>query len=423
MGLWRALGAVLVMFMVWPVAPAPAAEASKAPRSRPVVIAIVGESGFNVLHSDFAAPSQGPPASVVGMPTHVSVALPRSGSFDARLHQAESGPLGHLKPGVLYTVSGTRVVGIISPRRDDASLNAEVDLFGDTDHGTGVASSAVGTRFGTAPNALLVMVLGATQEAWRWVAAQPWIDVVSTSYFGVGAVSDGSRIACVEGQALRQLAAEGKPVFSAAGNGDGLGEVAAPAGAPWVVHVGGVDASGRTWLPGQDSGDQGTTAITPNRPYDAGEQFSFAAASAFSLSGSAPFGGTSGAAPRMAGDAAMLIGAARRELGTSANGPRHSSLAWQGTLGARPTSGPLADGTFTSDELKQLLLHTATPALPASPARYLAEGYGAVTPKSLSFARAVLAGRATAPVRTPDDQAANVVAELRQATFSGARCG
>jgi hypothetical protein len=399
----------------------PKAHATTIP-AQPVVIAVIGEAGFNALHRDYQSESGRPVALPPGFPRHVTVTLPSRGTFDESLGAARRGALGHLQPGVLYTIANSRVIGVINPRRRDASHDQIVDLFADTDHGTGVTSAAVGSRHGTSPRSLLVVVLGATSEAWDWAASQPWIDVVSTSYFGVGAASEGSSALCSEGRALKRLVATGRPVFSAVGNGDQLGQLTTPAGTPWVFHAGGVDAQGHTWTPVQDSGEQGSTAITPNRPYDAGELFNFVAASAFSLGGEAPFGGTSGAAPRLAGDAANVVAFARKLVHSPPQRLPGEPLVRSGPNVKLPRSGPLADGILTAAELQLVLRATASPAESNSATRYLVEGYGAVNARSVSRAEAVLSGQLALPERSDEDRMAAIVLQARQVAFASPRC-
>ena len=120
----------------------------------PVVVAVLGEAGgVNVLHQDFRTPDGQTPAYPVGMPRPVMVALPHSGDFTSQREVLEAGPLGHLKPGVLYGVAGTRLllVNAGTTPYDGVQVNAL--------HATGVADSITGTRTGTDPKALVVLVL------------------------------------------------------------------------------------------------------------------------------------------------------------------------------------------------------------------------------------------------------------------------
>ena len=392
---------------------------------RPVVIAVVGDAGFNVLHQDFATADGRDPMLPAGFPRAVPVRLPSSGSFHDRLAAAEAGPLGHLKRDTLYRVLNTRVIGVIAPS-DTGQPAATVDLLADRLHGTGVASAAVGLHYGTAPNALLVFVVGEWSNSWKWVAAQPWIDLAVTSNYTPVDAADPTNIAntsCAGGAAIHDMAASGRLVFGSSGDNDQQGIVQAPLGLPDVYQVGGVNADGTPWAgvhPNESDPTFATGQVT--RPYVTGDLYSFMAASPDALTGASHFGGDSGAAPLTAGRAAMLLAAARGRLRTP-NTVRSGLLAWLGPAAQRPPKGPLADGQLTAAELSLVLRHTATRSLPDSPASYAVEGYGAVTPASTRVAGAVLAGVAALPDRSQDDADYAAVTQMRSVIFNSARCG
>jgi hypothetical protein len=418
-----ALGAVLASTVV---ATTSATAAPQAPTSvRPVVIAVVGDVGFNVLHHDFATTNGSDPALPAGFPHAVSVRLPTSGSFQERLARAEAGPLGHLKPDTLYRVRDTRIIGVIAPS-DIGQPATTTDVLADRLHGTGVTSAAVGLRYGTAPNALLVFVVGESSNAWKWVADQPWIDLAVTSNYTPVDAADPTNVAnatCAGGSEITRIAASGRLVFGSAGDDDQQGIVQAPLGLPDVYQVGGVNADGTPWAgvhPNESDPTFATGQVT--RPYVTGDLYSFMAASPDALTGPAPFGGDSGAAPLTAGRAATLLVAARQRLQTP-NALRPGLQAWAGTAVRPPARGPLADGRLTAAELSLLLRHTATHSLPDSPASYAVEGYGALAPSSMHLAKSVLAGTAALPDRSKDDADYAAVTAARSVIFNRARCG
>jgi hypothetical protein len=388
--------------------PALSARSPKRRPPPPVVIAVVETGGLNVLHQDFGAGGR-TVRLPSGMPAAEKITLPSTGSFDERLAKAGRGPLGSLPPG-LYRVAGTRIVGVYVPPGSEP-----VDLLADRVHATGTTSSAVGLKHGTNPEALLVFVPVATSEAWKWVADQEWIDVVSTSYYTL--VQSGSDApTCPARAAIGDIVASGRLVFSSAGNAEQAGPAFAPSGVPEAYQVGGVDENGFTYVP--DPQDQ-EPSITPTRPYETGDRFAFPAADPDSLDGSVPFGGTSGATPSTAGRAAELIGFARRLLGGGA-AKRVLATSRQGVQ--PPPSGPLADGDLSSSELIEVLHNTAIPALPAFPTRYLVEGYGAVNAQSIAAAKRVLAGKEPLPERPDDDMVHAQVEQLRGSFFPPVRC-
>lgn len=382
------------------VATLPAVAAPAQP-PRPVV-AVVGDRGLNVLHEEFRTRDGSTPRYPAGMPRPVLVDLPRSGDFADRMDALRQGPLGSPRADTLYAVRGTRLLVYVPPGHDD--------VLTDRAHGTGVAASVGGARTGSAPDALVVFVPGGGEASYDWVADQRWIDVASTSVYSIPTTEP-----CAGAKPVRRLHADGGLLFSSSGNTtDSAEPLMVPNGLPEVYQVGGVDRTGRTYAPPHPEEPEPAFAVANVvRPYETGARFSFPAASGDDLSGSQPFGGTSGATPTVAGYAAGLITEARRLLGAA--GPRtDASLVSRRAGGPRPPGrGPLADGRFTRDELVRLLHHTAVPAEPGSPARYALEGYGATTPMSHARALAVLRGAAAEPQRPEEDAAHDQVEQLR----------
>lgn len=387
-------------------------------RLSPPVVAVIGETpGVNVLHEDFRTADGRDPVYPPGMPTPEFVTLPATGSFGARLAALEAGPLGHPKPGHLYAVHGTRLLLFATP-------GVTTLVGGDRVHGTGSLSSAVGSKFGTAPRALGVFVPSATPAAFDWLSRQSWIDVASMSTYAVRTVNSAEPVTtpiCLGADPVSRWIDAGHTFFSSSGNTTDQPEaLVSPNGLSGVYQVGGVDAAGRSWLPGHtEEADPYFAAGNVVRPYETGELFSFPAAAPDSLSGSVHFGGTSGATPRTAGRAAALVDEARQLLDSRGRGVHLADAA----RGARlPRTGPLADGSFSAQELVRLLHAVAVPALSAPGARYVVEGYGALTPAAQSAAVQVLRGTADMPARVEDDSA-NTAAEQLRSALVDARCG
>lgn len=147
---------------------APAAGAAPATARRaavePVVIAVIGETGLNPLHTDFATVDGRAPRLPSGMPPTTPIWMPRAGSFEERLAELRSGPLAALPRNELFSISGTRIIGVIDPIDADAAVPRH-DLLADRMHGTGVLGAAGGLRHGTAPDALLVFVVGSQRQS------------------------------------------------------------------------------------------------------------------------------------------------------------------------------------------------------------------------------------------------------------------
>jgi hypothetical protein len=401
---WRR-AAALALACALP-AGAATASARPAPAVRPVV-GIVGDSGLNPLHDEFRTRDGRDPAYPPGMPHPVRVAMPRSGTFEERLDALRAGPLGHPKAGTLYALSGTRLLVYATP--------GQPDPLTDRAHGTGTASAAIGNRTGSAPDALAVFVVGNAPAAHEWLAAQRWIDVASISAYTI-ATDDP----CHNAHAGRLLPQDGGLLFSSAGNLVDYAEpFEFPNGLAETYQVGGVDSTGRTWIPPRPEATN-PFLVTGNvvRPYESGARYDFLAPGPDSLTGTMEFGGTSGATPTVAGYAVLLVAEARRLLGAH-GGRTRTALATRGPGVRPPSRGPLADGVFTRDELVDLLHVTAIPK-ETGPERYLLEGFGATNAASHAKALAVLRGTATAPER-PDEQALHDQVEAARAA-QASRC-
>lgn len=389
-----------------------AAAGRRAPRQPPPAILAVLENGVNVLHEGFRFAPGVAPRLPAGLPAVETVSLPTSGTFEQRRDAARGGPLGNLREETLYHVAGTRLL-LYRPADSPA-----MDVFRDSVHGTGVASAAIGLRHGTNPDAFLVVVIHPqpTAPGWEWLTKATWIDVISTSYNNIYA-RPVPVVSCPEGRYIRAIAEQGRMVFTAAGNGEQLGEAMSPSGFPDAYQVGGVDEDGRTWLPHYGFPNRRSF---PNRPYETGDRYNFLAADSESLDGEANFGGTSGAAPSTAGRATELITFARALLGSRSSGVDAGVYA-RGKQ-KLPQDGPLRDGDLTAAELTELLHHTAEPAEPEGPARYLVEGYGALSNETVALAKDVLTGRTAMPQRNQEDEWHQRVEAHRELLFPPQRC-
>jgi hypothetical protein len=369
--------------------------------------------GINVLHRDFRTADGRNPRYPAGMPKPVVVALPH-GDFATQTRSLEAGPLGHMRPGTLYAVAGTRLLLV------DAAPTPYDAVGGDRVHATGVADAVTGTSMGVDPAALVVVVLGGaltSDGGYDWLARSPWVDLASTSDYVVHTTADPSQ--CTGAAAVRAFTASGRQLFSSAGNTTDQPEpLVAPNGLPEAYLVGGVDASGKTWLPGHpEESDPFYAGGNVVRPYETGERYSFSAAAPDAFSGSQHFGGTSGATPRTAGWAAVLVADARRIVGASA-----TSTSGALAIGPRHTRrGPLTDGRLTRAELVGLLHGIAVPhsGLPDGPA-YALEGYGALDASAIAHAERILAGTDALAARTADDTADAAARQVRAKVF--ARC-
>jgi hypothetical protein len=390
------------------------ADAGSASVSQPVVVAVVGEpAGVNVLHEDFRTRDGRTPRYPSDMPRPVMVALPADGNFSVARSALEAGPLGHMTPGVLYGVAGTRLLLV------NAGAGRYDGVQSDALHATGVADSITGTRDGTDQQALVVLVLSNDPDSvYPWLARNAWIDLASTSDYSIHTTSDPTQ--CAGADDVRSFTARGHLLFSSAGNTTDQPEpLVAPNGLPQTYIVGGVDSAGNTWFPGHPAEtDPFYAAGNVVRPYETGAPFSYEAAAPDSFTGLTHFGGTSGATPLTAGWAAQLVSYARQRL-HSTLGTVRGALA---TGPAKPKVGPLSDGRFTNAELRGLLHAVAIQHSGLPPgAAYGAEGYGALNAASISRAEQILNGSLATPGRAADDQAYTTIQQVRAEVF--ARCG
>lgn len=405
----RPLTVLLMLGGLWTGLPAAAARPPvRAPQTPPVVIAIVGETGANFLHRDFQTSASLAADLPRGAPVPTDVALPGAGPFAQRWQTALAGPLGQVPTGALLRLSGTRILVKNVYPQPRSALTAP-------SHGTGVLAASAARSSGSAPQALYVVVLGGLDEAWDWVADQPWIDVATSSIvaaFGGGRTGDVAvDTTCPAALYVRRSVAAGRPAFESAGNQEQLGNVSTPTGLPEVIRVGGVDEAG---MPQYD--------VT--RPYDVGDLlWTDPGASDADDTATRRYQGTSFAAPRAAGRAALLISYARQLLGDRGSGIRQGRLAVAATGARLPRRGPLADGSLTNTELRTLLQNTATPYLPEPSARYVVEGFGALGNTQMSLARAVLRGDSAPPDRSSERAVHDRMQGVRAIVTGPPRCG
>ena len=220
--------------------------------SRPVVVAVI-DSGANPYHEAFQPTAGGLPVDdhLQAFPSAQLVKLTDEGDFEARMEK-DSALWDGLETGKLYAFSGTRLLGIsISATPGQPII---LDMVG---HGAGTSSLVA--REAPESIVLLVQIDGGgclpTQEcpllpdaaaAMRWVAEQPWIDIVSVSIGVPGgppthAAQSPEIAAYLEASALAH--ARGKLILNAGGNTPTVSFFDYFAGPPWIIAVGGFSPS------------------------------------------------------------------------------------------------------------------------------------------------------------------------------------
>jgi hypothetical protein len=416
--------------------------------STPFTVIGFVDSGINPYHTDFRAPEavHHPSTYLEGFPADAQVI---ELSFDiadtqgyAAARAADDARWQQLQPNRLYWFKGTRIIGGYSTRAGGTSSTfPERRILDDQGHGTGVASTAAGQRYGSNPEALIVMVEGLGAASLDWLAAQSWVDVNSNSWGNIGNLPLGSQAS------TRAATRRGQTVAFAAGNGAGnqnshqvfpVGPVADPCeckfpdsnpsftspygGPSWILTVGAI------------SPINGQAHWWHSIPVDVSSFGSkWRVASPFTVDDSRDFGGTSNATPVTAGVLSSYLLEARRVLGDTTGGQRPDQVIAAAPAGASPdlpASGPLADGVLTRAEVEELVQKTAFPVeanpeqltwdyavRPTTSAYYVYQGYGVVDRDAKARGMAILAGEAELTDRTEVDEWIARVDVLRETVW------
>lgn len=429
-------------------APAAPASSGDLPKSDPVqaarnashaVISFI-DTGINVYHHTFRDDSpeawihpslylEGFPADAIAL----NVTLNATEYWEAVRKDCAT-VWSKVETGKLYWVPGTKIVGAISFSTRAAACSGErpipAGILDRGSHGTMVASRGASMQYGGCLACKIVFVQGFSAASVKWAGENSaWIDSQSNSWGpflplyspadGLGVVNSPGFVRIVEAAAQRHLA------FWASGNGaltrfGGLGHPTPidPRMTPSIVMVG-----------GHDSGYVNTWPDFP--PHVVSDSCNSWAAYQDHLtrSGDSVGGGTSGATPYAAGVATDILLTARKLLNDTRTGIREG-VAAKGTAPAGLTTGPLADGTLTLAEWRNLALKTATarpkrqyedgavctplaapyhstPVLwkdvPSEYPEFLHIGYGALDNESRVLAAEVLRGSKPIPDRARTD--------------------
>jgi hypothetical protein len=344
-----------------------------------VVIAMI-DTGGNPYHADFRDETRlfHPSTYLTGFPADAT-AVPlcfidgADGAFTYRddctsswrTNVTNDAPAtGPIEVGELVWYPGTRLMGK-SFAHDDASTPVGFDEGGGssaTSHGSWVSSTAVGKKFGTCPECLLIVLEADTVDgidaAYQWAAEQPWIDVI-TSSITVGIIGAGVNPGIFVGkhEGAVEASENGKIFLTSSGNGAanfGLVPTSTflyDGGSPAVIPVGA-------------SYDDGLASHWSDFPAEImANGNSRQVADTASMTGETSVGGTSFSSPGAAGVLAHSLLEARRACGDFEEGAtaRGGALTLLRANACTVSSGPFADGTLTRDELHEAFVKNAIP--------------------------------------------------------------
>lgn len=381
------------------VAPSSAGAHEEGPALSSVVVAVI-DTGINPYHVDF----RGGPGfeAVEGFPAD---ALPMGLSFEAATYdeavERDGASWSAVGPGTLVRFPGTRLAGI-SLAKDPKSpqlLAPEVPpsryhLLDDDGHGTFVASAVLAAS----PHALVVMVQvdddPRIADAMRWIAQQPWIDLVSVSSatwveeYAQGEARMGLPAAYAEAHGA------GKLIFNGAGNEPVPHMSGEHSGPSFVVAVGGAQSESR-----------GETRLAARFP-DVVSDFVQTRALAHSLDEREEVLGTSLSCPYAAGAAAEALWLARSAGASPTAAELRDAMQRAAAVWTAPEWAPGSDP-------RELILSSPV-LLPAAQV-----GWGYFGPEQAPAAAAILLGE-PAPARSPADVAFMQAREAARRALWGA---
>ena len=357
-----------------------------------VTVVAILDGGINPYHWDFLSArmpqhQDGVAGNDLPLDTPATEWLPGFGGFaslnriDLELDASdpdagfgEAKPLEELSTSTAekrnaYWLPGTKVIGAMMFGDGEEKANL---WQGEDAHGVGTTSSAVGNLHGTCPECLLFFIdyggsSADAEAAIEWAEAQPWIDVISNSYGHGGAVpkfyagSDVTkqRAATERGQEIVFSGGNGVENAYAASNPTAFSSQKGP---DWILTVGAAAPGESNYYEADSEGGAYSGAGKPVDVAGVGSDYPNAyGAKTVSGVGSFGFGGSSNAAPTVAGLYARSLYLARTALGGPSRVQAGGVIA-QGTpvaCGPKQPDCELGDGRLTEKELRMRVLHGA----------------------------------------------------------------
>jgi hypothetical protein len=377
-----------------PPAPAPEPFDATGTDERPVVAVV--DTGVNPYHEAFQrdwTPAELPDRLPEGDRAPVALDLDPQATYGESLRE-DASVWTQAPSNQLFHVEGTNLLGVDLRERSLPQLPV-LDTAG---HGTSVAHAVSRED----PGALVVTVTAEDyDDGVRWIAEQPWIDLVSLSWGpAVNAAGAGEPYATGFDtyNATRTVHENGQVVFAATGNDPTPAFTDTTSGPPWVHAVSGAepDAKGR--------------AIASGNLVDTVANWTQELAAHRSVNETRTGSGTSFATPTTAGIAARILHEVRQAV------EHEGSLA----------GGPLVDGTVEADagDLRHALNRTAVywnttdyrdpregPSAPPAPTPWANMGWGYLDGSRVNPAVAGLLGEEALPDK-PDEAEAFMEANL-----------
>jgi len=253
-----------------------------------------------------------------------------------------------------YWFPGTKIVGHVAFGGSGA-----VDTFLTNSHGIGTSSVSAGNIHGSCPHCVLVYVHGTVEQANEWVAQQDWIDL-QTNSFGHSIVGGPVRdliYAKSDTELQRQTTERGQSIFFSGGNGlandfsvPHTNLFSSEKGPDWIITVGAI------------SPDDGASFSGHGRPADIaslGDGYPSAYSAQGTTTAEGLFGGTSNAAPVIAGMYGEALYRIRKQIGSGR--VQKDGVIAEGTAGCGAANAgcALADGKLTVHELREALFRSA----------------------------------------------------------------
>lgn len=442
----------------------PAAQGRPSKAVTPNAVIGIVDTGINPYHVTFRDDSpkayKHPSTYIPGYPkSAVALKLTFSATdyWDAVRKDCEK-VWSKVESGKLYWFPGTKIVGAITFEAPEP-INCQVpeptaagrilDFGG---HGTMTASRAASVEYGACRQCRIVAIQFSANglekqdalDSITWAAENAaWIDAQSNSWGPVVPLWEPTgqgQLMTANPELVRTVeeVSQKHPAFWASGNGAafrfgaaGHPTLLAPHLTPSAIIVGGHDSGYVSPWPG----------FPAHIVADACDDWA-AYNDHMDKSAENVGGGTSAATPYAAGGAGAILLEARRILGDTGTGVSEGVLA-QGPKGI-VKDGPLADGSFTVEELREVLFKTATPRpkgqkedgppcgvlaapyqatplkwsdVPPGYPEFIHIGYGAIDNASARLALDVLGGRAEVPDRATTDRYFAADRQAREVTY------